>query len=101
YAAVTRKREDEAGGRAWYPEECLSLEAAIRAYTAGCACAAGTDVWQGTLGAGKVADFIALDRDPYAGPPEDLLGLQVLATIVAGRVRHAAGALAGLAAETR
>jgi predicted amidohydrolase YtcJ len=42
------------------------------------------------------ADFIVLDRDPYAVPPEELLHVQVLATVVGGRIVHAAGALAGL-----
>jgi predicted amidohydrolase YtcJ len=96
YAAVTRRREDESGGRAWYPEECLALEEAFHAYTVGPAYAAGTDTWQGTLEPGKVADFIVLDRDPYAGPPGELLRVQVLATVVGGRARYAAGALAGL-----
>ncbi|MGH8310946.1 MAG: amidohydrolase, partial [Steroidobacteraceae bacterium] len=100
YAAVTRKREGEPGGRSWYPDECLTLEQAFRAYTAGAAYAAGTEAWQGTLEEGKVADFIVLDRDPYAGSPEDLLQVRVLATIVDGWVRHATGVLAGLSAET-
>ena len=100
YAAVTRKREGEPDGRSWYPDECLTLEQAFAAYTAGCAHAAGTEGWQGTLEDGKVADFVVLDRDPYAGPPEDLVRLQVLATVVDGRVRHATGSLAGLSGET-
>jgi predicted amidohydrolase YtcJ len=98
YAAVTRQREGEPGSPPWYPEERLSLGQAMRAYTQGAAFAAGCEAWQGTLAAGKVADFIVLDRDPYAGSPEDLLRVQVLATVVDGRVRHAAGALAGLGA---
>lgn len=100
YAAVTRKREDDADGRSWYPDECLTLEQALAAYTAGSAYAAGTERWQGTLEGGSVADFIALDRDPYSGDPEDLLRVQVLATVVDGRVRHAAGQLAGIEAST-
>jgi predicted amidohydrolase YtcJ len=96
YAAVARKREDEPGRAAWYPEEAISLQEAVRAYTAGAAFAAGTEAWQGTLHPGKVADFIVLDRDPYAGPVEDLLHVRVLATVVGGRVVHAAGPLAGL-----
>jgi predicted amidohydrolase YtcJ len=99
YAAVARRREGETGGRSWYPEECLSLEQAMRAYTQGAAHAVGAEAWQGTLETGKVADLIVLDRDPYAGPPEDLLRVQVLATIVDGRVRWATGALAGLETE--
>ncbi|MDR7521153.1 MAG: amidohydrolase family protein [Armatimonadota bacterium] len=96
YAAVTRRREGEPGGRSWYPEECLTLEEAVRAYTVGAAHASGTETWQGSLEAGKVADFIVLDRDPYAGSPEDLLRVQVLATVVDGRAVLARGALAGL-----
>jgi len=96
YAAVTRKREGEPDGRSWYPDECLTLEQAFKAYTVGAAYAAGTEAIQGTLEAGKVADFIVLDRDPYAGAPDDLLRLNVLATVVDGRVRYAAGPLAGL-----
>lgn len=98
YAAVTRRREEEPGAASWYPQECLSLEQALRAYTVGPAYAAGTEAWQGMLAPGSVADFIVLDRDPYAGPPEDLLRLRVLATVVDGRVRYAAGPLAGLTA---
>jgi predicted amidohydrolase YtcJ len=96
YAAVTREREGEPDGRSWYPDECLTLEQAFKAYTVGAAYAAGTEAVQGTLEAGKVADFIVLDRDPYAGAPDDLLRLNVLATVVDGRVRYAAGPLAGL-----
>lgn len=99
YAAVARRREGETDGRSWYPEESLTLEEAFRAYTVGPAYAAGTERWQGTVEAGKVADFIVLDRDPYTESPEDLLQLQVLATVVDGRVQYATGALAGLGAE--
>lgn len=96
YAAVTRMREEEPDRPAWYPEECLALEDAIRAYTQGAAHAVGTEQWQGTLEAGKVADFIVLDRDPFAIPARELLGVSVLATVVGGRVVYATGSLVGL-----
>jgi predicted amidohydrolase YtcJ len=96
YAAVTRCREDEPDRPPWYPEERVTLREALRAYTAGAAHAAGTEAWHGTLEPSKVADFIVLDRDPYAGAPDDLLRVQVLATVVHGRAVHAQGALAGL-----
>lgn len=96
YAAVTRRRAHEKDRGAWYPEECISLKDALRAYTTGAAYAAGTDAWQGTLRPGSVADFIVLDRDPYKGPPEDLLQVRVLATVVDGRFRYATGALGGV-----
>jgi len=101
YAAVARKREDEPHRPVWYPEERVTLEEAFRGYTSGSCYAAGTEAWQGTLEAGKVADFIVLDRDPYAGPPEELLRVNVLATVVGGRVIHAAGLLAGLEESAR
>lgn len=96
YAAVTRRRADEKGGRAWYSQECITLEEAVRAYTAGAAYAAGTEGWQGVLFPGSAADFVVLDRDPYAGAPEELLRVRVLATAVGGRIAHAAGALEGV-----
>lgn len=96
YAAVTRQREEEPDRPAWYPEERVTLREALRAYTAGAAYAAGSEAWQGTLEPGKAADFVVLDRDPYVGAPEDLLRIQVLATVVDGRVVHAQGTLAGL-----
>lgn len=99
YAAVTRKRQEEPAVESWYPQERLSLEQAFAAYTTGPAFAGGTEAWQGRLAPGWVADFIVLDRDPYAGPPEDLLRVQVLATAVDGRIRHAQGPLAGIAGE--
>lgn len=96
FAAVTRRREDEPGAQPWYPDQCLTLEQALRAYTQGAAYAAGAEHDWGRLAPGYVADFIVLDRDPYAGAPEDLLQVRVLATVVDGRVRHATGPLAGL-----
>lgn len=96
YAAVTRRRPHEPDRDAWYPQERLSLAQAMWAYTQGAAVAAGCEAWQGMLEPGRVADFIVLDRDPYAGHPEELLHVQVLATVVDGRVRHATGVLAGL-----
>ncbi|MGQ0571388.1 MAG: amidohydrolase [Armatimonadota bacterium] len=95
YAAVTRRREDE-NRPSWYPQECVMLSEAIRAYTAGAAHASGTDAWQGTLESGKVADFIVVDRDPFAGSPRDLLDLRVWATFVGGHAVHATGPLSGL-----
>jgi hypothetical protein len=96
YAAVTRRRVDEPDRDAWHPQERLLLAQAMRAYTQGAAFAAGSEGWQGTLDAGRVADFIVLDRDPHAESPAALLQVQVLATVVDGRVRYATGALDGL-----
>jgi len=86
YAAVTRRRSGEPDRPAWYPDEILEIEEAVLAYTAGAAYAAGGESVQGRLGAGYVADFVALDRDIFACPPEDLLNAKVELTVVGGEV---------------
>jgi predicted amidohydrolase YtcJ len=96
YASVTRMRAEEPDRPAWYPQECVTLEAAIRAYTQGAAYAVGAEQWQGTLEPGKVADFIVVDRDPFAIQAKELLDVRVLATVVGGRVVYSTGTLAGL-----
>ena len=74
YAAVTRRDADTrepAGG--WLPAEALTVPEALRAYTAGSACAAG-----------RAADLGVLDRDLTAVDPEAILQTRVLATYVGG-----------------
>jgi predicted amidohydrolase YtcJ len=86
FAAVTRKREDEPSSAPWYPEECVTLEQAVRAYTNGPAYAACAERRQGSLEPGKAADFVVLSEDIFRGPPETLLGCRVMMSVVGGRV---------------
>ncbi|MDR7426966.1 MAG: amidohydrolase family protein, partial [Armatimonadota bacterium] len=84
---------------AWYPQETLSVEEALRAYTVGAAYASGEEAIKGTLAPGRLADFIVVDRDVLAeaaADPQVLLETRVLATVVGGRVVHSAGPLTGL-----
>jgi predicted amidohydrolase YtcJ len=84
YAAVTRQ---DAGGRpagGWYPEQRLTLEEAVRAFTAGAAYASFTEDSRGQLRAGYAADVTVYDR-PLAGDAS-LLRTRVAMTIVGGRV---------------
>ena len=83
YAAVTRKSED--GQQEYYPEQKLTIEQAIAAYTAGSAFAEFAEKDKGTLATGMLADFVVLDRDLTAIPPEKILGTKVLRTVVGGR----------------
>jgi len=95
YAAVTRRRPDDPRG-AWYPQEALEITEALRAYTVGAAIASGEVHLKGTLSAGRLADFIVLDRDVVtegARNPEELLQVRVLATVIGGQVVYAAGPL--------
>lgn len=83
YAAVTRKSED--GKQEYYPQQKLTMEQAIAAYTVGAAYAEFAEKDKGKLAPGMLADFAVLDRDLTAIPPEKILGTQVLRTVVGGR----------------
>jgi predicted amidohydrolase YtcJ len=83
YAAVTRKSED--GKQEYYPEQRLTIEQAIAAYTTGSAFAEFTEKDKGTLAPGMLADFVVLDRDLTAIPPEKILRTIVLRTVVGGK----------------
>jgi len=84
YAATTRQdaHGEPAGG--WYPAQCLSLEEAVRAYTAGSAAAERASARRGTLSAGKDADLVVLSADPFRLPLEALLSIQVELTMAGG-----------------
>jgi predicted amidohydrolase YtcJ len=83
YAAVTRKSED--GEQEYYPEQKLTIEQAIAAYTTGSAYAEFAEKQKGTLAPGMLADFVVLDRDLTAITPEKILGTRVLRTVVGGK----------------
>lgn len=90
YAAVTRKRREEPHRPAWYPEETLTVEEAVRAYTDAPAYAAGEETIKGRLARGYVADFVALSDDPLTVQPDRLPDIRVMLTVVGGEVRYSA-----------
>jgi len=83
YAAVTRKSEN--GKQEYFPEQRLTIDQAIAAYTAGSAFGEFEEKEKGKLVPGMLADFIVLDRDLAASSPEKLLGTKVLRTVVGGK----------------
>ena len=83
YAAVTRKSEN--GKQEYFPEQRLTMDQAIAAYTSGSAFAEFEEKEKGKLTAGMLADFVVLDRDPSSTSPEKLLGTKVLRTVVGGK----------------
>ena len=95
YAAVTRRRAEEPDRPAWYPDETLPMDEAVRAYAETPAYASGTETFMGRLTAGYVADFVVLENDPLSGPPEALLRGGVAATVVGGTVAYAGPGFAG------
>jgi len=83
YAAVTRKSEN--GKQEYFPEQRLTIEQAIAAYTTGSAFAEFEDKEKGKIVTGMLADFVVLDRDPTALTSEKMLGTKVLRTVVGGK----------------
>ena len=60
-----------AGQVPFLPEQALTLETAFAAYTSGSAWVNHRDD-AGVLAVGKVADLVVLDRDPFAGPADEI-----------------------------
>ena len=90
YAAVTRQTIDGKPEGGWFPEQRLDLETSLRSYTVNNAWAEGEEASKGSLTAGKLADFVVIDRDLFAIPPAQIKDAKVLLTVVGGRVVHAA-----------
>lgn len=88
HAAVTRATLDGEHPDGWIPEQRISVEEALRAYTLGGARAAHQEHDLGSLTAGKLADLVVLDRDILESPPERIPETRVLLTIVDGRIIH-------------
>ena len=85
YAAVTRRTLDEANPGGWVPEEKITVEEALRAYTAGAAYASFDEGRKGVLSAGRLADFVMLDRNLFEIAPEEIRHTRVVMTVVGGR----------------
>jgi hypothetical protein len=86
YAAVTRRGTNGAPPAGWNPEERLTREEALVAFTAAPAYASGDLHRRGTLTPGKDADFVVWDRDLVACDPDGLLTARVRLTVMGGRV---------------
>jgi predicted amidohydrolase YtcJ len=90
HTAVTRTsylESGRAGTEPFLPEQALDLETAFAAYTSGSAWVNHRDE-AGVVRVGAVADLVVLDRDPFAGPPEEIGATRVLSTWVDGELVH-------------
>jgi predicted amidohydrolase YtcJ len=88
YAALTRMSED--GRKSYYPDQKINSEQAIAAYTTGSAFAEFAEKQKGKLAPGMLADFIVLDQDITAAPPQKILDTKVLRTVVGGKTVYEA-----------
>ena len=86
YGAVTRETLDGKHPGGWIPEQKITVEDALRAYTSGAAYASFEENIKGTLEPNKLADFVLIDRDLTKIPPEEIRNAHVMTTVVGGRV---------------
>jgi predicted amidohydrolase YtcJ len=82
YSAITR--QNEAGTQVFQPQERLTIEQAIYAYTQASAFAEFREHAKGLLEPGYVCDFVVLDTDLLKATPREILRTKVLRTVVDG-----------------
>ena len=86
YAAVTRRTTDGANPGGWFPEQRVSVEEAIEAYTINNAYAAFEEHDKGSITAGKLADFTILIDDILNIDPVKIETTEVAMTVVGGKI---------------
>ena len=86
WAAVERK--EYLTGEVLSPSERVDVKTALKWYTMGGAYAGFEEKDKGMLAAGRLADFIVLDRDPMTVPSAELKDVKVLATFLGGEAVH-------------
>jgi len=91
YAAVTRRTLDDKNPNGWIPEQKISVDEAVRAFTWGSAYAEFQEGIKGTLEVGKVADFIMVSDDIYTIDPVKIRDAKVLLTVIDGRIAFERG----------
>jgi len=86
YAAVSRQTLDGANPGGWIPEQKITVEEALTAYTRTNSYAFGTEQVAGTLEQGNFADFIVLSHDPRKVSVEAIRNIQVLRNYIGGNL---------------
>jgi len=85
-AAVNRRLLGS--GEVWMPHQRISVVEAVHAYTVGSAYAGRDEEVQGSIEAGKYADFVVLSRDIFAIDPAEIPSIQVDLTVCGGRLLY-------------
>jgi len=86
YAAVTRATLDGKHPDGWFPEQRLTVEEALRAYTQGSAYAAFQEKDKGSISPGKLGDIVVISDDLFTIPPAKIKDAHVVMTIVGGKI---------------
>ncbi len=101
YAAVTRRTLDNKNPNGWVPEQKITVEEALRAYTTGSAYAEFQENVKGTITPGKLADLVILSSDVFKIDPREIERVKVLMTIMDGAIVFEAENIRGQATSPR
>ncbi|MEQ8242483.1 amidohydrolase family protein, partial [Fulvivirga sp.] len=85
YAAVTRRTLDDQNPDGWVPEQKISVEQALKAYTNTAAYASFDEEIKGSLAPGKLADFVIISDNLTTVDPVSIKDLKILETYVGGK----------------
>ena len=86
YAAVTRRTLDDKNPNGWFPEQKITVEQALKAYTLNAAYASFEEKEKGSLEVGKLGDFVLLGEDIRKIAPEKIKDVKIVMTVVGGKV---------------
>lgn len=86
YAAVTRRTIDGCSPDGWVPEQKVSVEDAVRAFTMNAAYASGEESVKGSITPGKLADMVVLSEDIFAIDPVHIADVKVAMTLFDGKI---------------
>jgi predicted amidohydrolase YtcJ len=85
YAAVTRMTRE---GTAFFPEQAMTREEALRSYTLNNAYAAFEEDVKGSITPGKYADLTVFSSDIMTVPPDEILKAKVVYTVIGGKIAY-------------
>lgn len=86
YTAVTRKDYSGYPEAGWYPDQCLSLDEALYAYTMESAYASFEEDIKGSIEEGKLADMVVISDNIYEIPADNIKDIKVDMTIMDGKI---------------
>jgi hypothetical protein len=88
YAAVTRRTLDGKNPNGWVPQQKISVEQAVIAYTINNAWAGHQENDLGTLEVGKLADLVILNQNIFEIAPEEIINTKVALTMIDGEIMY-------------
>lgn len=91
HAAVTRQDREGNPPGGWFPEQRLSREEALKAYTVWPAYLEFSENEKGAIKRNNLADFVVIDRDYFDIPEDEIHEIQVLRTVLGGETVYIKG----------